>query len=295
MSLCNRYIGLLALLVTTTGYGATEVEGDIGIEFARYYIGGGNLYRDLPDDFPAFTMPDGLQLLGSLGQGTRQALVFTTDLSRGQAQEALAGAFTDQAGWVTLQPVASTPPTGFVAAGTAAATRLAPVDLCHDTHGMLHITANYLDEVVYLNRSIPARGSAADCARQVEQRRSFGAGRGAGIGPYLPVLEVPAGAVQAPNPLSNDGSSYDAVERGVLLSATTLAPAALENHFADQLRALGWEQDARWAGNLSTGSSWLLAPADAERLVGLLNIVAMADSANGGETKYAISFRMMAN
>ncbi|MDP1757431.1 MAG: hypothetical protein Q8L38_08315, partial [Pseudohongiella sp.] len=101
----------------------TEFTDTIPLDLAKALLSIGNtisvgIYSDVLDDFPAFEMPSGFNVLGSLDQGVMQRLVLQTDMAAPQARQALLTTLTEN-GWQELQrpDEAVMQPRGFVPAG----------------------------------------------------------------------------------------------------------------------------------------------------------------------------------
>ena len=67
---------------------------------------------------------------------------------------------------------------------------------------------------------------------------------------------------------------------------TELSAQAVAEAFGQQLRAQGWEFDAGWSGEYSSGSGWTRSPTEELDLTGLLDVIAL------GGSGYRASFRL---
>ena len=287
----SRCLCLPALFAAALSQGATPYEGDLPIELARYFTGGGFWYSDLPDGLPSFTLPAGVQVMGSLDQGQRKQVILTTSMESAMAQEALIEAFLTEDGWVkeptlseeTLQP------RGFVSEGQAPATPTSlPLRLCHDRHGSVQIDSRFAANVIYMSFGGAPRRGTPSClqSRQFEQR--IMARNTSTLSKYMPVIELPAGSGTRGNRPLNDsnGTSENEIETGVRLSAEDQSLRGLNRNFSRQMRRQGWKRDEQWAGDLSAGSSWTLQTDDDRELSALLSLVHVT------ETDYVLRLRL---
>ena len=119
---------------------------------------------------------------------------------------------------------------------------------------------------------------------------------GANLYEHMPTLALPAGIaplnrgpslVASPAGFSGSGrSAHTEIELETELSAQAVA-----GEFGQQLRlshrqAQGWDLDAGWSGQYSSGSGWTRSPTGELDLTGLLDIIAL------GGSGYRASFRL---
>lgn len=107
---------------------------------------------------------------------------------------------------------------------------------------------------------------------------------------HLPTLTLPEGA-SAMSPqlaLTTVPIGFSAGDRSMSTEielATDLPAQNLVEHFALQLRELGWTYDAGWSGRYSSGSGWTRSPSGDLELVGLLDVISL------GDASYRATFR----
>ncbi|MDE0003978.1 MAG: hypothetical protein OXQ29_14905, partial [Rhodospirillaceae bacterium] len=114
---------------------------------------------------------------------------------------------------------------------------------------------------------------------------------GANLYEHMPTLALPAGIaplnrgpslVASPAGFSGSGrSAHTEIELETELSAQAIA-----EEFGQQLQAQGWDLDAGWSGQYSSGSGWTRSPTGELNLAGLLDIIAL------GGSGYRASFRL---
>ena len=125
--------------------GTERFEDSIPIELARFFAGGADFYRSLPEQFPELELPPGLEVMGSMDRRDRQQVLFRSALGAEDAERALAQAFVNQ-GWNLLQG-----DTGGELPGSGEA-----ISLCHDRLGQVWFNAEEgVENRVYLRRAQP--------------------------------------------------------------------------------------------------------------------------------------------
>src|SRR5690606_31821685 len=98
-----RLLLLLALGHGTVSQAATPFETSVPVDVVRYLSGGGVAYRDLPESFPPFVMPEGMLLIGAQDSDLRQLVLLRTSRGGVESQNAMIAALQAQsADWVVL-------------------------------------------------------------------------------------------------------------------------------------------------------------------------------------------------
>ncbi|MDT8397118.1 MAG: hypothetical protein RQ899_00680 [Pseudomonadales bacterium] len=250
-------------------------DGDIPIELVRYFTGGGNMRNDLPADFPAIEIPQGLRLAGAndLGGG-RQVVVFSTSLGEREAQEALIEVFLAREGWQEWENSYIVPPGIFVPPSNQASanrTGYASRELCHDQLGLLRFQFLPENGTLSVSRTpVDRRPAASYCERQREreQRANFRSRDTGPLASILPQLALPEGGLSRGGSGGNEERRADAL---LINPAYSLAELAL--HFAPQFEAQGWRLDAEGDGELSIGQSWVREMPGDRSALAFLNLV----------------------
>ena len=118
-------------------------EDSIPIELARFFAGGADFYRTLPEQFPEIEIPLGLEVIGSMDRRDRQQVLFRSQLGAEESERALAQAFVNQ-GWSVLRGE-----TGGELPGPGEA-----LSLCHDQQGQVWLNGEEgVENRVYLRRA----------------------------------------------------------------------------------------------------------------------------------------------
>lgn len=136
------------------------------------------------------------------------------------------------------------------------------------------VNSSAMDGVTYVAVQIQ-RGSTAPCEARL---RSFG--MTSEITPHLPELQLPVdpGTGQPARIHGSGGSSSPEGRSTVRVSfALRDGVANVADHFARQMSAQGWQQDAAWSGSVTAGSSWLKSRDAAPPLYALLQVVGTSD------------------
>lgn len=256
-------------------------------------LASGQIYLAMPEGFPEFELPDGIDVQGALDRGFNMSLVLITRMSPEQATDTVVTAL-QQAGWTGLDMTPYQPRGGFVSgAFPALGPGMMTQQLCHDDHGNLSVNPRSR-QGVYTRISLDWNMNAGDprmtCAQQNEQRqgRFQGFNPMAGLNEHMPVLELPEedrGSRFRPafgGGVSGSGDAFTA--RTPLTINWSLT--RVRNWFADQLEEQGWRRDANWAGRESAGSTWSKTVGDDDALSGLLDIVHVE------EDNYQLRFRI---
>lgn len=271
---------------SVSGQGATDFEDGLPIELARYFAGDGTFYAELPEDFPEFTLPGSLEVLGGWSLSSiQQRVILTTDIALEEAADILARAFLEHEGWTRMESSRIAPRQVFVSRGTLPpAGEFDPIELCHDGHGRLQIDVSEQYEVVSLRRYFADVRGNAYCENERPRRARFGRPlESLPFTPHIPVLEIPGGNLSRGSSIQNQGGMAVAA----YVEELDLQPGALMDHFARQLEAQGWEEDAAWSGTLSAGGHWTLEPGDGPALAAYLNVV------KNPEAEFDIIFRII--
>ena len=284
----QRNLCLAFLFATAVADGATPYEGDLPIELARYFTGGGYWYSDLPDDFPPFVLPAGMQVMGSLDQTQRKQVILTTTLERDTALEALANAFREQDGWIRapVPAAAAFKPRGFVEQERLdnPPTTVRPIRLCNDNYGGIQIDSIFSPDTVYMsfmssgsgrprtNRSSCAQGRAIE-QQMVAPSTNF-------VWLNTPALALPKGTTILGNRLLiTDGPTPEnEFQTSVRLNAARQSLTTLNRNFARQMRRQGWKRDKQWTGDISAGSNWTMKTDDDQQLSAFISIVRVAEN-----------------
>jgi hypothetical protein len=295
MDMQKTLAALTIVTVITAGLSAgplaadTEFEDNIPIDLARALLRGAGtatevkLYSDIPDDFPAFTLPDGVTLLGSVDQGRSQQVVLVSESDDQQHLAALIDSL-EQNGFLSInQPGAALPQTGFVSADPQ--TLGIPGQFCHDTQGLVYLRQHAEDDRTFINLtavSNASRGgySCADMAAQATNRGSpafFGGPPGSrSLQTSMPRLVLPEEATtQSPRmPAFLSGSSDQAESK----TDFSIAWPLLQVHefFADQLAAQDWVLEGDTTGNRVALGAWTREDND-RLLLGTLRLVSGED------------------
>lgn len=251
----QKFILLSAIASALPVQAATEFpEGLVPVEIVSELLGGGTLYRGLPDDFPPLLLPDDvdLYLLATHQRNSySQSLLLRSNTERLVAHERLYAALTAQ-GWLDV----STSPFGI--------SGLSLMRLCHDQYGDMTInisTAGSGSRLEVSRTVLPAGYVGMSCAEQLA-RSQAGAARYALYESVMPLLEVPDNTIETiPTPFLRgfssgiSGSRVEITRDGSIEVPDTNA-AELYTHFAAQMQEQGWEADSSDSGNASASSVW---------------------------------------
>ncbi len=128
-------------------------------------------------------------------------------------------------------------------------------DLCSNDNGQFRLTVRPFGDATFANISM-VRGGDIDCDGEVTEGWSFLRISQS----VLPDLEVPAGA----KIVQTKGQGwFSRGWLGAMSAATQMSfsanqtPAAVAEHFADQISKQGWRIDSQWGGEISVGSNWV--------------------------------------
>lgn len=281
---------LVACSATTPG------TGDMVPRELAEDLTGGQVYLGMPEGFPEFNLPEGVDVAGSLDQNSRIQVILRSELDPETFEQSVREELLGR-GWTEL--VSPRPPNrqfGFVPNNIPAGFQF-PRQLCHDRYGNISVNARG-EAGIYHRLSLDwnrnSFGQQLSCEEQNQQRQGqfnpvmrtqFG------LNQYLPVLELPEedrGSRFRPSFGSGTSGSGDAL--------TARSPLVIDwsmdeiiRWFSGQLMEQGWEQDAGWTGDTSAGSTWLKTVEDSTRLTGLLDIV------REEENTYQLRFRLAFN
>lgn len=298
MQILNKTIITPIFLISVTAMAATEFDGDVPADIVRQMVSG-EIYTDLPDDFPELDLPSQLAVSGSVRNEYSTQAIFTTTLSPEDGSMAIASSLNN-AGWLQLPAVEYQPPqNGFINPNAQSSRITSNLDYCHDRYGMFSILPgsvnNGVTSISARVNNMVLRQPGFSCQQQVEQR-NFSAERRGGFpffnanSQYMPRLVLPEEQSPSRFPVMADriGSSSSGGEtetNGMLQSE--LAPAEVNQHFSEQLIAQGWVLDAEWAGEFTAGGNWTYAPQPDLNFIGVLSII------ENIEDVFALKFRLI--
>lgn len=311
---------LVSLLAALPGIAPAQTQGfDNGVPRDLVSVlAGGIVYEGFPGGFPPFTLPAGMELVGSIDK----SISFTTVIRTNVDPLPVAGTAIRQAlianGWIELpvqNPMVPPQRFGFVPAGGITVPPPRPADLCRDDTGIL--TIQVPEQGLWLNlntRRALALGSDFSCAAQAAQLQQMNnrAGRmgrdpNNGMQRFMPTLELPA-PTPAPATAAGmqrfmDGGSggFSGSDTDIETQASTrtsMTPQQLLTHFSTQMQAQGWTEDSSNSGSVTGQSSWTRAGEGGQQLAALLSlikssadtytlklrVVVMGASANNGNT-----------
>jgi hypothetical protein len=278
-------LSLFLLLITGTPFAATEFDGDVPVEIVRQMVSG-DIYADLPEDFPELEIPADLVVSGSVRSDYSSLAIFTTTLSAGDGSMALASSL-NRAGWLQLPQIEYQPPqNGFIRPDAELQDFSRNLDYCHDQYGTLSINPgnenNGTTSISARLNNIALRQPGFSCQQQIEQR-NFSAERRGGFpffnpnSQYIPRLVLPEEGNQ-PSPMIArvvDGafsSSGGETETNAALRGEW-NPGELLEHFTGQLEVQGWVLDSDWSGEFTAGSNWAYSPQPDLNFIGVLSII----------------------
>lgn len=283
VSLCS------VLLVLAPARAATEFEDDVPIEIVRHLLGvvpgmdGARLYRDIMESFPAFTVPEGAEVLASYEQPVMRRVLLRTGEDPDAALTALIEDFQARDWMVTTAPDNSAEQRGFVVPQP----ELTMESLCHSEEGILQIGLN--DRILNLTQPTLAMsmGQAINCERQGSS--PMAARYNSGMLQYMPRLEIP-GQPTIPGMYVGGGgmssSGQEAEARGNMQDDRPLDE--IYGLFSTQLEAQGWTVDGESLGNSVATGTWLKSEEEQEQeLVGTLIITRVDDE------RYDLRFRVI--
>ncbi|PCI76304.1 MAG: hypothetical protein COB20_11005 [SAR86 cluster bacterium] len=287
----------LSMVVGLPSNADTEFEDSIPIDVAEVLFDASlnnqlEIYSDIANEFPAFTVPDDFSVVGSVIDNYNVRAVLSTNLSREQGMQSLIAAF-EQENWQEfpeMRPRASD--SGFVASAPAI-TNIATA-LCHDEIGRLSISStergssNYFAIGRYNLFGNPQRS----CANQIAQQEQAMAQMGfsGGVRQYMPRMEVPESENIQPRGAFIGGSSSsgnNTAETDINLKSD-LGIGELYTHFAAQIIEQDWVIDSEVVGERSASGTWTKSPTADLELVGTLSVL---ETSNGN---YELRFRLRA-
>lgn len=291
-----RIVMLAALLATGSTHAAEEFGEMIATETAKIFLGlepaAGHLYTDIPADFPAFVLPQGTMVIGSVERGEGYQSVFlSSNLEPAESLDAMQQALQAN-GWRVLDSpgMRTNPSTGFVTEGLA---RIASM-LCHDQQGDLSLNSQRSDQdtVIVISRVNVTRSPGQSCSRTAavreQQIRDRGFVIGGPLAAELPRLELPLeGSTGRPSGSTGSISgSNDEVRTGTPMQVAWELPAVLE-YFAAQVDAQGWTLQDKWGTTASAGGTWNRTTQAGVSLLGILSVIRKS------EGDYLLEFRIL--
>lgn len=279
----------------------TEFEDSIPIDLARALLRGvGNaidvkIYSDIPDSFPAFELPAGATLMGSVDHTHNQQVVLQSDGDGLEQQSALIESLQNNGYTLIERMPFSTPQTGFVSASPQEMSF--PTQLCSDPEELIHLRLDPEPERTFINITHTnginlGNFSCADRLAQASNSQAFSpfASRSPGIGALrssMPRLELPDDAtLQAPYmPRFMSGSSDQMKSEIAFVVDWSLAE--VQTFFAEQIAAQEWTLDSDSAGDHVALGAWTREDND-RLLLGTLQLVSKDDDLY--EAVFAVSF-----
>ncbi len=296
----------LAVVVIALSFGTslaadTEFEDAIPMELAEVLFdtslnGQLEIYSDINSDFPAFDLPDGFTVLGSVIQNGSSRVVLSTTRDQDDAVQSLTAAFA-QNDWIEF-PMFNPriQQTGFVSATQLPVINRSSISLCHDDIGNLAVYYSARDSGNYL--ALTTRnsfgGNQGNCANQIAQqeRGMQQMNLSQGLRDYMPRMEVPESDSPSPGGpfLMGGGSSTsnNSAETDMNVKSD-MDLEALFDHFVEQINARGWEIDSEVVGSLSATGNWTKSPEPDLDLVGTLTVLRTSES------NYELRFRLIAD
>lgn len=291
----TRIVMLAALLATGSTQAAEEFGETIPTEIAKIFMGlelvDGNLYTDIPADFPAFVLPQEITVIGSINRREgNQSVYLRSNLDPVQSRDALQQALAAN-GWRVLESpgMRNSPQTGFMTDGFM---RI-PSMLCHDEQGNLSLTSqrSSQDTVIIISRvnaMNPGQSCSSMAAEREQQIRNRGFLIGGPLAAELPRLELPReGSIGRPSGSTGGISGgSDEVRTGTPMQIAWQLSAVLE-HFAAQVDAQGWMLQDKWDTAAAAGGTWMRTTQAGASLLGILSVIRKA------EGDYLLEFRII--
>ncbi len=250
------------------------------------------VYSDIPNGFPAFAVPQGFSVVGSVSQMSTLRVVFETESSEDDAIAAASEAFFAE-NWIPFplyRPQQQQ--TGFISPQELNLSR-AEV-LCHDELGHLTLryterdSGNYLSAGVSLYRSRQVGGCEQQLAMQQDAVGQLPRTRG--LRQYLPRMEIPE-AQSLPRPVAfisgGSSSTGNSVETDGYMKSDEEIDAIYE-FFAEQIVEQGWVLDSESVGSRSANGTWTKAEEANLNLIGTLSILDV------GDDEFELQFKLTA-
>lgn len=281
----------LAVVLYATGSSAQEdllacVDPDVRLGLLSSMSGVGTLVtRTVPDQLAGLPQSENLEFIGSSVSDSQILAAYKSALATDEAMDT-ASAMLSEAGWSEFS-IGGPPSGGFV-------TGVRPeFDMFCRDDAMLNVMGSAFEETTYVRLSVTLTFGGVPCGELEGPggRIIAQAATGASLFEYLPTLVLsdeiaPLNSVMGPI-ASIGGFSRTGQSAGTEIELeTALSAQDLIDHFGQQLEEQGWTRDTGWTGANSSGSSWTHAPAAELELAGLLDVVALGDSA------YRASFRV---
>ncbi len=273
------------VLITGQTFAASAFEDGVPQVLVEQFTSG-QIYSGLPVDFPQVDLPDSITVRGSLDNDFSQMVVFSSAVPVEEASMDLAESF-ENSGWTRLISQNFTPQqNGFIYPDQPPQPLGADDQFCHDRYGTMTLTSSQGSEnfinLRLMNQAMMQPGFSCQQQNQQRQMQIDRAGNGPGFGmpnqQYLPRLEMPEGDGQNARPRSPffglrgiSGSSNDFETQASISGDWSVEE--LNQHFADQLQAQGWQLDSDWAGEVSAGGNWTINPEANTNLIGILTVL----------------------
>jgi len=206
MHCSNVVLGTFLVSLAGSGFGATEFDEAVPLELVKVLLGNSGfsevkIYSDIPDRFPAFDLPSGIEILGSVDQGVSQRVIMKTSLETDVASQSVEAELLRQ-GFIHFPLMgAEDMDRGFVSPREIER----PTILCRDDIGTVSLSASRTDDSTFVSLGTaqlsfgqPASAQPQTCAQRIEeQTQSYTMmqsmrNRGApNLRRYLPRMVVP--------------------------------------------------------------------------------------------------------
>ncbi|MEZ5489377.1 MAG: hypothetical protein R3F50_03550 [Gammaproteobacteria bacterium] len=304
MHFSNVVLGTFLLSLVVSVFGATEYDEAVPLELVKVLLGnpGFNevrIYSDIPDGFPAFDLPSGIEVLGSVDQGVSQRVIMKTSMETDAASRSLEAELIRQ-GFIPFPLMgAEDMDRGFVSPRQIER----PTILCRDDIGTVSLSASRTDDSTFVSLGNaqfsfgqPASTQPQTCEQRIdEQTQSYTMmqnmrNRGAtNLRRYLPRMVVPED--DSPRFIAfgsggSSSSSSNSLETEYDLNVDWPI-AEVYQHIADQITEQGWVLDTESVGDISANGDWTYSPEPDVELVGNFNVL------QTGEGSYQLKFRLI--
>lgn len=236
---------------------------------------------ELPATLSEFRAPAGFTLIGTAVrvESDLTTVAYKTELDRGEAFDALVGAF-GAGGWELEEELRPIAPVFELSASPTTGT------ICRDGE-RLSLGIRDFDGTRYASIGSVPLDRPRDCHAEDPRMRSRPSLPG-GVHDYLPLLVFPE-STQAANGGAL-GAGFSGAGDSTRTSARVASPDSAQTlaaHLGAQMVEQGWRQDASWTGNLSAGAVWMRQADDGAAVWGTLDIVGVADDT------YEVALRML--
>ena len=242
-----------------------------------YTNAGALVSRTVPDVLAGLRESRDLEFVASSVSSFRTVAVYKTALARSDAMDRMYG-FLREAGWRDYE---ITPPRdGFLNVFPG-------LDGVFCREGaMLVVVSLPSDDTTYVRLQNRTDGGGVPCDEFPDSlggiARTTG---GSNFQDHIPTLAIP-GSAMAMDPQAGlvlgPSASWQS-DRSVIiqvdLQTDLMSAEDILDLYAQQLEEQGWSYDTGWAGQFSSGSSWTRSPTAELELVGLLDVVALGNSA----------------